>query len=370
MYRAIFLADLHVSNSLPYAHRLDQKSPVTDRLVDTLKVLDEAARYAVENEIGEVYVVGDLLDRRLLDAVTLKAAKEKLVEVLIDEYGLNVTLVPGNHEAYDAGGSAYTLEAFANLRPDRLRVWGPEMATVLTDSARIVGLPYKPEDETRKSLDGLADREVTVVLLHQSLAGGRVGDWVCPEGLSEEDLAGFRFTIAGHFHSKQTLPSEKAMYLGAPMQHNFGDAGDERGFWDVKIGTKRVQTTFVESRAPRFHIVRWGQKSDKPLPAKSGDYVQIDVSGTAAQLKTKLPEATEFGELLKTHHGVRLVKVRPLLVAEKKARLQLVDVESGKRITWPAVVEGYLDGCDLAGLERRRLEELARAALAEAEQAR
>lgn len=376
-YRALFLADLHISNSLPYARRREEKSPITDRLVDTLNLLDEVADYAKANKISTVYVVGDLLDKRLLDAVTLKAAKEKLVDDLVDQRDLKVILVPGNHEAFDALGSAYTLEAFANLRPDHLKVWGP-YATIehITEGLQLAGLPYKPEDNTRETLRVLDNREGTVLLLHQSLAGGRAGDWVCPEGITEEDLAGFMFTIAGHFHTQQVLPSEAAMYLGAPVQHNFGDAGQERGFWDVVFG-KRVRANFVESNAPRFHTLKVGAGDDWDAATsgiqyvRENDYVQLDVVGTANQLKDSLPAAAEWCQQLQKTTGTRLAKVRPLLIAEKKTRLQLVDVESGKHIiTWPAVVEGFLDGCDIDGLERRRLEELARAALQEAEMRR
>lgn len=47
-------------------------------------------------------------------------------------------------------------------------------------------------------------------------------------------------TFSGHFHLHQTLPGQ-FVYVGSPLQFNFGDAGDERGIviYDTESDTFR-----------------------------------------------------------------------------------------------------------------------------------
>ncbi len=365
-YRAVFTADLHVSNALPYAWRGDEVE--TDRLGDTIAVLDQMADHADRAKATDLWFIGDLIDRRLLDAVTHRTVAAKLVE-LVDEREKELILIPGNHEAGDSAGSAYTLDGFARLRPGKIHVWnGP--TTWKREGVTFHGLPYKPDAVAQQLVEDIRDNlDPGFLLLHQSLKGGKAGEWVCPDGIPPEALQGFLGVLAGHFHTVQEVGN--ALYLGAAVQHHFGDAGEPRGFWDMKFTPKGMEREFIESRAPRFHMLRWECSGDPPRIGTDvltpGDYVQLDVVGTKAQLQARLKDANERARDLEGL-GARLAKVRPLMVAERKTRAKVSD--EGGKVTWPSAVDGYLDVCALEGLERHRLAEIGKAALAEAELAR
>jgi len=47
-------------------------------------------------------------------------------------------------------------------------------------------------------------------------------------GLATEVFSPFRRTFSGHFHIHHSHP-HNITYVGAPLQFNFGDAGQERG---------------------------------------------------------------------------------------------------------------------------------------------
>jgi DNA repair exonuclease SbcCD nuclease subunit len=370
-YRAIFTADVHVSNALPYARRLERDgfgALVTDRLRDTLAVLDQMANAADDARCEDLWVLGDLIDRRLLDAVTHRAVAEKLAQ-LVDEREKQVILVPGNHEAADHAASAYNLEGFARLRPGKIHVRS-EPGYFERDNVPFYALPYKPDAEACRIIDAARAGGDAFLLLHQSLKGGKAGDWVCPDGVGPELLEGFLGVLAGHFHTAQHVGKE-ALYLGAPLSHHFGDAGERRGFWkfvvDDEDGTADLE--MIEARAPRFHVVTWRHgTTDADVDAFVGDYVQLNVVGTRAQLRTAVPEAAAIARVLEAS-GARMARVHPIPVPERKSRAK-VEAGEGGRVTWPVVVEGYLDACDLSGLERARLAEIGRAALAEAEASR
>jgi DNA repair exonuclease SbcCD nuclease subunit len=365
-YRAIFTADLHVSNTLPYAWRGD--GVVTDRLRDTLAVLDQMADAADAARAADLWVIGDLVDRRLLDAVTLRELERKLAH-LVDEREKNLYLIPGNHESSDSAASAYTLEGFSQLRPGRIHVWA-ELTTREQGGVVFHGLPYKPDREAGNVVRRVRDAQRTpgILLLHQSLVGGKVGSWVCPDGIPEEALQGFLGTLAGHFHTHQRVGA--AQYLGASVQHHFGDTGEERGFWDITFSPRREpRAVLIPSKAPRFHVLSWDCAGDPPRLDSHrlgpGDYVQLDVVGRKAELDQGLKACREVATEMEGL-GARLVKIRPLMLAERKTRSR-ASTERDGRITWPAAVAGYLDACQLEGLERARLQQIGQQAIEEAE---
>lgn len=390
-HRSVWTADIHVSNTLPYAKRGVSELPpmlgtglllrdsYTDRLMDTLLVLERVFMYARENGIKLIWILGDLLDRRLLDAATLKAFTDVFLG-LVDsgEEDERTIIVPGNHESHDASGSVYTVSALEHIRPNRVTVWNGTSELDLRDEfgLRFIGFPYKPDavarDEVRRIRDETCADKGAVLLLHQSLVGGKVGSWVNPEGIMPEDLEGFYSVLSGHFHTPQHVGA--ARYLGAPLQHNFGDSGEERGFWDITFKPGDINAKLISSNAPAFHSLDWRDEEERGKlyeRIRIGDYVEVKLEGTDAEIKSERGAIDDFLRGSGWSSAIRLVKFRPIPLSDKKERSKAIAeaVKSSGKITWPSAVSGYLDHCDLTGLERARLEEIASAALAEAEAA-
>lgn len=366
-YRALFAADVHVGNTLPFARRVNAAgfAACSDRLLDTLDVLDQMAAYADANGIGDLWFIGDLLDKRLLDGATLKYAMEKILSIA--DRGMRIRLIPGNHEAQDAAASMYTLRVFEGVRPE-IEVWDAESSAEL-GGVWFRGVPYKPDEVARETVSRVRDSQngaPTVLLLHQSLVGGKVGTWVNPHGLNDTDLAGFLAVLAGHFHTPQAISiAPLRMYLGAPVQHNFGDAGEERGFWDMTFTTAGVERTMVRTASPEFH--KWDYKlmktfTEPPPEFKRGDYITMVIKGTPAELKSYTSEVERTLKAVKETFGARAAFPHWVKEAERKERAK-VTAEDGKTLTWPAAVSGYIDACDVTGLSRSRLEALAAEAL-------
>lgn len=367
MYKALFTADIHASNSLPFAQR-DPHSMISDRLKDTISVLDEMRKFAVVSGVEHIWVLGDLVDKRIIDAVTLKSVTAALKQMLDD--GLRIFLLPGNHEACDAKARHSILDAYssmgitvfaapewlatASFKPDRL------------PSGMCFGaLPFQPDDVVAAVLDswsGAARSEPFVVMLHQSIIGGRIGSWVCPEGIDQELLEPFSTTLAGHFHSPQKL-CNGVYYLGAPLQHNFADSGDERGFWSISIDDNGyVKSDMIPTSLPKFHDVKFTPKTGI-TGVGFGDYFRIRVCGSDGEVRKKMPQAEELCQSL-LKNGARYAKAIPhpdSAVNERKARI------ASENCSLQAMVANYIDVCDTAGLSRGKLESLGRELVSEAE---
>jgi DNA repair exonuclease SbcCD nuclease subunit len=61
------------------------------------------------------------------------------------------------------------------------------------------------------------------------------------------------FIISGHFHKKdhRTYKKGQILYLGSPYQHNFGDYGDDRGYYIINLDTKTFNY-YSNTFSPKF----------------------------------------------------------------------------------------------------------------------
>ena len=78
--KLIMGADVHASNSLPFAKATDHHPVYTDRLLDVKSVLEQAYDHATAFKAKAVVVLGDLFDVQKVDAPPIK-----MVADLVDE---------------------------------------------------------------------------------------------------------------------------------------------------------------------------------------------------------------------------------------------------------------------------------------------
>lgn len=365
-YRALFTADVHIGNTLPWAVK-DPTTMVTDRALDIMRVLDQMAEYALENELTDIWVIGDLIDKRQPDAVTLKLVAQQLSHLA--ELGLKVRLTPGNHEAGDAACHHYTLDAFAamgywvagqtDVARDQISIIEP------VDGFSVVAIPFLPAhrfEQVVASLDKRADR-FDLALVHQTIKGGMVGGWVSPDGVDPGALDAIaKQTLSGHFHTPQDI-SKTVHYLGAPVQHNFADATDKRGFWDVTwMGTGKscIRKKIAVRDSPVFQELEWdvvnGDLPDRQRIAETA-YLNLKVIGPKALIDKHWKEAEMWCGEARSIHGARLA--RPVAQPRSEAGKQRIDLGSSEeRPTWDKLLSRYLDTVDCVGLNRKTLEML------------
>lgn len=377
-YRALFMADVHLTNALPYAKPLRAGHPLSDRLFELAQGLRALVRDAAARGVRDVWVLGDFLDRRLVDGVTLYEVARLLRETAL-EYGVRWWLLPGNHEVSDASCQVFTVDALAAIDGVKVLRGGAGNAP---EPDYFDGLPdfpfyaahYQREEEAAEWL--LRVPRESLVFLHQTVIGARVGEsWQSPLGIAQEALAHVA-VLAGHFHTPQEMPGALCgCYLGAPVQHSFEDAGETRCAFEIEF-SKPAEfnltalplpgATPEQKRQPRFHVLEQGVSEENLeelaidlANAPDGDYVKLVVSGAPAELKRArsdlLPE-------LRRQHGERLRAIlwepRPRL--EKRARAQATPgTTDGQPASYEALVNSYLANCDVTGYNVARLKEIA-----------
>ena len=359
----IMTGDVHMHNRLPFAQ--PSENGRTDRLDHQLKLWRVIEAKAAKYDADGVTINGDLFDKAKLDPVTLAetvAALERLAGIV------PVYILPGNHDAASVRGGRFNVEALEAI----------EGVTVLTEGyivgiepwLRIYACPYAPIEENRASVQRMREEldkdAYNVLLFHNSVLGCKHLAWLCDDGIDADELCeGWDQVISGHFHTRQKF-GDCGRYLGAPMQHHFGDRGERRGFYAVTFkrdeGTKY---TFIPSRLPEFHQVEGYQLDDLP-ELREGDYIRLKVECTHADWKMIEPEAGATVDALKAMGIHAHYKHKPIYhhtergISTDEMENISMDEMASRYVNSSDVVLGELDPDILKELGRQFLEEARR----------
>jgi DNA repair exonuclease SbcCD nuclease subunit len=336
-YKAIFIADLHMNNSMLYSVVVE--NGITDRLKHQLSVFDHMYEVAKKEGVEDIFIVGDIFDRSLVDAVTLTHTVEAISKTPVP-----IRIVAGNHDAASSKGGRFTVEAFGAM--------GNESVSLLHGQyspkkwLKFTAIPFMPVEETKKEINKYdtlkkTNKEVNVLLFHNSVLGCDHLEWTCDDGLDpEEMLKRFDYAIGGHFHKHQIFgPRNAGMYCGAPLHHNFGDKDRDAGFWLITFTKNGMVKKFIRTKCPKFHLIKRMVKDDS---WSSGDYVRLEVECTAAEWTEKKPIAEKFCSGVV---GVNIhYKHKP--VYHHKKRLTTGD-DSGGTVSLLDALKSYVDSGDV-----------------------
>jgi hypothetical protein len=151
---------------------------------------------------------------------------------------------------------------------------------------RIYALPYT------RSLVGLNERlqkldsnpEKDIFIGHEYTIGRRFGKYVVERGLDIEVLSKkFYISLLGHNHNRARLKHD-VYCIGAPIQHNFGDVHQSRGWWifDTEEKEKSVMSFIENDFSPRFWKIKTSPENEPvELPGNpEKDYYWVTVKGS------------------------------------------------------------------------------------------
>lgn len=372
MYRAIFTADWHLSNRLPYAKAVSGGDGVTDRLLEQMDVIRQIIKAAKDKRVDGFHILGDIFDKRSLDAIVLKAGAQLIAELL--EVVSKVFIMVGNHDVYSITSSRSVNEFFDFIGSGGAKYLEPE--TILdkgTRGTRFHVLPWCSLDIATERLDSMVvtknktkDKGLDVLLLHHAVQGAKDHNWVSKDGLNPEDLdRNWDLILSGHFHDHQTF-GDKGYYVSAPMQHDFGDEGDGlRGFYFITFDGSEYKMEFNRTEHVCFYSMQYFTYLLSPNEHKNkwrnGDYVRFDVDATHAEWKLLKPEVDAVEKEL-VDSGLRVVPARFIPSTQHVDRIELSESASTEE-----VLTKYLDVTSHEGLDRDRLLEIANYAIKEVE---
>jgi hypothetical protein len=390
--RSVFVSDLHFDNTLPMGE-VESATRISNRLLDVETAFDAVAARAIA--LGaDLRILGDVFNKRLVDAPSLLVASRALRRATAA--GVPIKILPGNHDAHDVSGARYSVDGLGEIAG--VDVWrdGVESAQVRGVPVTFARVAWKPDEAARASLNDLGKTAggFRVALLHQNMAGCMIGSWACPEGFTTEDLAGWDVVISGHFHLTQEIrgPRVAGRFLGAPLQHNFGDVGQARGFWiadwEKLVAGDPSGLTFERiATVPEFGVVEFEVEAGelresarssgadgKPF-VSAGNCLRVIVTGTEADIRGAAPQIEALAERVRDEWKPRAFEIGRAPRYSHRSRLVSATAPAtapdanGRRLSSREAVSHYLRSglVDVGNLDRGALETAAVDLLSEVE---
>ena len=262
--KLLLYSDLHAHPFKPYATVLP--NGMNSRLADTISCVQQILDYCIHHpEIEAVLFGGDLFHTRgRLSVQAFNAIFETIAGFQVRK--IPQLLIDGNHDQADRHGSVVSIHT---LRTVATVVDAPGWQHLQTRTGKFVAVMAVPYTENVQHLRELVNEPMPfsngspvpkIFLGHLGIQGAKVGaDYVYPgpydPAIADLNTSAFDYAFLGHFHLHQQL-APNACYIGAPLQHNWGDKNDpNRGFLVYDTDTRTVER--VALRSPHFVEVEW-----------------------------------------------------------------------------------------------------------------
>ena len=291
--RLVHFADLHLGVET-YGH-LNPQTGLNTRFEDFLSSLDEVVDYALENKVDLVLFCGDAYKSREPSQTQQREFAKRISR--LSRNNIPIFLLTGNHDLPNAIGKATTIEIFNTLEVKNVYVANrPDIHLIQTKSGtiQVASVPWLrrsallTRDETKnltlEELNRRWEEKLTAIIAshvqklnpdlpsilaaHLWVTGARVGSEEL-EVIGQEpalmlsNLAhpAFDYIALGHIHKHQVLSSNPpVVYPGSLERLDFGEEGDEKGFYLVEIedkgGRREVSFEFHQVRARCFSTIK------------------------------------------------------------------------------------------------------------------
>jgi len=383
--KVLHFADLHLG--VETYGNVDPATGLSTRLLDVLKALDEVVECAVDNDVDLVLFCGDAYKSRDPSQTHQREFAKRLRR--LSESGIPIFLLVGNHDLPNAVGRATAVEIFDTLavshvyvgnRPDIYRIptrhgevqvvalpWLRRSVLLSRETARGISIgqvnDQLQEMMTRRLLDLISDLDPnlpTLLAAHVSLSTAKPGSersMVVGSDpvllLSNVSQPVFDYVALGHIHRQQVLfQTPPVVYAGSLERFDFGDEGQEKGFYVVDIQSvgkeKRVTHEFHKVNARRFTTLEIfvDNEDEDPTTAvlKALAQHEAETKNAIVRVQLSLPVAleaslrdAEINKALRMAHYVTIAKD-----VRQETRLRLGEWSSQK-LTPIEALKKYLE---------------------------
>lgn len=217
--------------------------------------------YLEEHNIKTVIHCGDLVDRRkYVNYYTANRMKKDFL-LQLQKRDIDTHIIAGNHDTYYKGTNRVNAlrELVAGKYP-RIKSYS-NVTEIEIDGIPILLVPWICDENREETLDRIRSTTSQICLGHLDLNGFEMYRGVYQrEGFNPGIFDKFDIVCSGHFHHKHSRGN--IHYLGSPLQFNWADYDDDRGFHILDLETREL--AFVENPYVIFKKI-WYNDKDKTI---------------------------------------------------------------------------------------------------------
>lgn len=245
--KILLFSDAHL-HTWKYGSKITPEG-YNSRLVRQFGVLNMIGTYAYENDIENVFFLGDLFHTHSQVPTQALSLAHNAFWWFKHKFKLNTTFLVGNHDMVDKAGRIHAI--------GWLREYGnviEEQTTFTIGNQKFHALPYT-EDETKLNEFLSETPNGAIILMHQGVAGIPMGSgFVINEMLNSEMIPEqCKHAFTGHYHTHKKV-HDKLTIVGSMTQLTWADVGDARGWVVYDTDTNEV-IHIEQTYAPEFRIL-------------------------------------------------------------------------------------------------------------------
>jgi len=266
-----FIADIHLSR---YGQdKIEDETDLPERLHSLKTVLDNIAKYCVDNNIRVMVIGGDILHGKSI----IYAIAQDIMLDYIEHWSdmIRFYVIDGNHDL--SGKGSKVVSALRPLRNSNSTTWIPYYETL--QLGNILFVPYGPS-----MVDTIKNNSSKILISHFGLNEGMLNSGISIiSDLSLKTLIGkYELVLLGHYHKPQEIIRDdiSLYYVGSPIQLDWGEKNDIKRFLVVDSETLEVES--IPTEGYRKHIELDVTNSNKQEiiqlaqeAKKEGHYVKV-----------------------------------------------------------------------------------------------
>lgn len=268
-----------------------------DNIEVNKSIYRQASKIAQEYGLKVIDHAADIFNSRKSQSQTVLTAFKEILDEL-ERDGITLNSCVGNHDKTDYGAVESFLDPFAthpafNLIRDSGGFF--ERGNDQIGYTEIVYLSYFSDEMYLKELERLNQNltnEKTVLITHIGIAGAVMnnGTVISSESVIPSVFNKFALTLVGHYHDAQILADGRIKYIGASLQHNFGELTGK----GITILYDDLSTEVIPLKYPQYLKYEVSPKDItskdiadlKKEKEESGDNIRIILTGSDADLKS------------------------------------------------------------------------------------
>lgn len=226
--------------------------------------------------VTDVVHLGDLVDRRKY--VSFRTAERMRREFLDPLSRYRTHVMVGNHDVVHKNtNEVNALRELVMGRHESISIYTSPAEVVLGERTRTLLLPWICDDNRERSYDAIRATTAEWCMGHLELAGFKMyrDSPEAEHGMSPTELSKFTGVLSGHYHHRSVKGN--VMYVGAPYEMTWADAGDERGFHVLDEDTGDLE--YVRNPMTLHVKLHYSDGTEAPDPSElEGKVVKVIMS--------------------------------------------------------------------------------------------
>ena len=245
----LHVADTHLGYS---AYRKVTDDGINQREIDTYDAFKQFIDYAVKSKPDLVLHSGDLFDSVRPNNRAITFAVEQILR--LSKKNIPFVIVAGNHEQPKMKETGHIFSIFDHIEhvyPVYHEKYEKHFFEIDGKKAVIHCVPQtvtkKDFNENLKKIKKDLDVDYNILLIHGSVSGVKVftmndfNEQLIPDKYLKPD---FDYIALGHYH-KYIKVANNAYYAGSIERFTFTEAGEKKGFIELKFDSEKSKTTFI-----------------------------------------------------------------------------------------------------------------------------